>query len=223
MWSTGHAEEALDLAGVQIHREHAVDARGLEHVGHQARGDRLARRRLLVLARVREPRHDGGDALGRGQARRVDHDQELDQVVVARARAGLDQEDVGAAHRLVEAHVRLGVRERLERRRRRSATPSSSAMRSARSMLERPAKSIMRRNEVPSRELLRGSSRRRCPRRAAGRNSLAPNRGRASLLARPSGAPSTRAAYPGLVVWRGRAIASAPASTSSVITLPAAT
>jgi hypothetical protein len=36
-----------------------------------------------------------------------------------------------------------------------SATPSSSAMRSARSMLERPANSIMRRNDVPSRELLR--------------------------------------------------------------------
>ena len=85
------AEEALHLTGVQIHREHAVDARGLEHVRHQARRDRLARRRLLVLTRVREPRHDGGDALGRGQARRVDHDQQLHQVVVAGPRAGLDR------------------------------------------------------------------------------------------------------------------------------------
>ena len=39
----GDVEEALHLAGVQIHREHAVDARGLQHVGHQARADRLAR------------------------------------------------------------------------------------------------------------------------------------------------------------------------------------
>jgi hypothetical protein len=110
-----HAEEALDLAGMQVHREDAIDARRLQHVRHQTRGDGLARRRFLVLARVREPRHDGGDALRRGQASRVDHDQELDEVVVARARAGLDQEDVGASHRLVEAHVRLGVGEGLER------------------------------------------------------------------------------------------------------------
>ncbi len=31
------AEEALHLARVEVHGEHAVDACGLEHVGHQAR------------------------------------------------------------------------------------------------------------------------------------------------------------------------------------------
>ena len=48
-------EEALDLAGVQVHREHAVGAGELEHVGDEAAGDRLARLRLAVLPRVREP------------------------------------------------------------------------------------------------------------------------------------------------------------------------
>ena len=35
---------ALDLTGVEVHGEHAVGARGLEHTGHQACADWLARR-----------------------------------------------------------------------------------------------------------------------------------------------------------------------------------
>ena len=50
----GDREEALDLAGVQVHRQHAVGAGELEHVGDEARRDRLARLRLAVLPRVRE-------------------------------------------------------------------------------------------------------------------------------------------------------------------------
>ena len=63
----GDLEEALDLALVQVHGEHAVDAGGLEQRGHEARGDGLARGALLVLPGVRVVGHDGGDALGRGQ------------------------------------------------------------------------------------------------------------------------------------------------------------
>ena len=71
----GDGEEALDLARVQIHRQHAVDAGELEHVGDEARRDRLARLRLPVLARVREPRDDGRDPLRRRELRRLDHEQ----------------------------------------------------------------------------------------------------------------------------------------------------
>ena len=49
-------EEALDLPRVEVHRQHAVDAGELQHVGDETRRDRLARLRLAVLARVREPR-----------------------------------------------------------------------------------------------------------------------------------------------------------------------
>ena len=83
--------------------------------GHELGGDRLARRGLLVLARVGVPRHDGRDAVRRGEARRVDHDQQLPEVVVRRrARAGLDDEDVGPADRLAVAAVDLAVRELLQ-------------------------------------------------------------------------------------------------------------
>jgi len=76
------AEETLDLAGVEVHRQHAVGTRSLEHPGHQSRADRLARRRFLVLARVAEPWHDGDHAMRRGANRRVDHHQQLHQRVV---------------------------------------------------------------------------------------------------------------------------------------------
>ena len=109
-----NGEEALDLARVQVHRDHAVDTGALERVGDELRGDRLARRRLLVLPRVGEPRDHGGDPLRRSELRRLDHDQQLDQVIVHRRVPGLDDEDVAAADRLAIADVGLAVREGLE-------------------------------------------------------------------------------------------------------------
>jgi hypothetical protein len=73
-----------------------------------------ARLRLAVLARVREERDDRRDPLRRAEPRRLDHQEELHQVAVDRRAAGLDDEEVGAADRLVVAAVRLVVLERLQ-------------------------------------------------------------------------------------------------------------
>ena len=107
---------------MQVHREQAVDAGGLEHARDEARGDRLARRRLLVLARVAVPRGHGDHAVRRRADGRVDHDHELHQRVVrgeplglVRA-GGLDDEEVGAADRVLVLAVDLAVGERLEAR-----------------------------------------------------------------------------------------------------------
>ena len=76
---------------------------------------------LLVLARVAEPRRHRDHAVGGGADRRVDHQQQLHQRVVGRhaeprvAAGRLDDEDVGAADRLLVAAVDLAVGERLER------------------------------------------------------------------------------------------------------------
>src|SRR5690606_23916098 len=58
-------EEALDLVGVQINGDNAVDADAGEHVSHDFGSDRNARgTHATVLARVTEVRHHGGDTTG---------------------------------------------------------------------------------------------------------------------------------------------------------------
>ena len=56
-------EEALDLTGMQVDGENSIDARDLEHVRNQLRGDWLSARRLSVLAGVAVIRNDCGNAL----------------------------------------------------------------------------------------------------------------------------------------------------------------
>ena len=58
-------EEALDLTGVKIDRDHSLGTSGLEHVSDEACGDRLASSGLAVLAGVAVERDDRRDALGR--------------------------------------------------------------------------------------------------------------------------------------------------------------
>ena len=107
-------EEALDLSGVQVHREHPVGAGQLQHVGDEPRRDRLARLRLAILPCVGEERDHRRDALGRRELRGLHHEQQLHHVPVDRLAAGLHEEHVGAANRLVETAVGLAVRERAE-------------------------------------------------------------------------------------------------------------
>ena len=108
-------EEALDLSGVQVDRDHALGAGGEEQVGHQASGDRLAARGLAVLTGVAVERRHHGDPLGRGPLGRVDHDQLLHDRVVDRvilpSGVGLDDEHVAASDRLGVLDVYLAVGE----------------------------------------------------------------------------------------------------------------
>ena len=107
-------EEALDLAGVQVHGQDAMDARGGQQIGDQAGGDGGARPGLAVLAGVAEVGHDRDDGLGRRALERVDHDQQLHQVVVDRGAGGLHHEAVHAADVLVDLDVDLAVGEALD-------------------------------------------------------------------------------------------------------------
>src|SRR5690606_35982512 len=80
-----HIEEALDLIGVQIDREHAVDADHGEHVGHYLGADGHAcGARTAILAGIAEVGDDGGDARGRGAAEGVGHYHQFHQVVIGR-------------------------------------------------------------------------------------------------------------------------------------------
>ena len=81
---------------MEVHGDDVVAAGGLQHVGHQFRGDGRAALVLFVLTGVGEVGEDGGDAAGGGGAAGVDEDEELHYVVVDVARfGGLDDEDWG--------------------------------------------------------------------------------------------------------------------------------
>ena len=61
-------EKSLNLVGMQVHRHHAVDTCGHQHVGHQFGADRHAGTVFAVLARPAEVGHHGHDLVGRGAA-----------------------------------------------------------------------------------------------------------------------------------------------------------
>jgi hypothetical protein len=98
---------------MEIHREHAAGAGLGDHVGHELGADGHARLVLAVLARVSEVGDDGVDAGRRRPVRRVDQQQQLDDVVTGRGGA-LDDEQVAAADVFVDADEDLSVRELLD-------------------------------------------------------------------------------------------------------------
>jgi hypothetical protein len=109
-------EEALDLARVQVEREHAVEAGIGDQVRHELGGDRSPGRGFPILPRIAEIRDHGRDAARRGPAQRIGDDEELHQVVVRRSGRRLDDEDVLAAHVLADLDEDLHVREAADTR-----------------------------------------------------------------------------------------------------------
>ncbi len=104
-------EEALDLPGVEIDRQHAVGTGLGDQVRHQLGRDRCPRPGLPVLPGIAEIGDDRRDPLGRGAPQRVDADQQLHQIVVRRRTGRLDNEDVLAADVLVDLDEDLLVGE----------------------------------------------------------------------------------------------------------------
>ena len=102
-------EEALDLVGVEVHGEHPVRAGPGDEVGHQLGGDGVAGLGLAVLPGIAEVGDDGGDAPGGGPLQRVDHDEQLHQVVVYRGAGGLHYKYVGTADGLKDGYKIFAV------------------------------------------------------------------------------------------------------------------
>ena len=104
-------EKSPDLPGVQIHGEDAVTARRREQVGDELGRDRLAGPHLPILARIAEVWDDCRDPVGRSPAQRIDHHQQLHQILIHRRTGRLDDEHILAAYALLDAHPDLAVGE----------------------------------------------------------------------------------------------------------------
>ncbi|MOA08907.1 hypothetical protein D3C78_1287070 [compost metagenome] len=97
---------------MQVHRQDAVDASHLQHVGHDLGRDRDARRtRAAVLAGIAEIGNRGGDAASGSAAQCINHDHDFHQVVIGGSTGGLQDEDVLATHVLVDFDHHFAVRE----------------------------------------------------------------------------------------------------------------
>ena len=108
----GDVEEALDLVGVQVHGEDAVDTGDLQHVGHDLGADGHARgAHATILAGIAEVGNHGSDAAGRGATQGVDQDHQLHQVVVGGRTGGLDDEGILATDVFQDLDVDFAVGE----------------------------------------------------------------------------------------------------------------
>ena len=103
-------EKALDLVGMQIHGQHAVNAGGGEHIGHQLGGNRHAHgTRAAVLAGIAEIGDGCGDAAGGSAFERVGHGEQLHQIIVGGGAGGLQDKHVAAAHVFQKLHGDFAV------------------------------------------------------------------------------------------------------------------
>ena len=107
----GDIKEALDLAGMEIHGQHAVGAGGGEHVGHQLGGDGIAALGLAVLTGIAEIGDHRSDTACGGTFAGIDHDEQLHQAVIDRLAGGVDEEHIAAADALIQGDRSLAVRE----------------------------------------------------------------------------------------------------------------
>src|SRR6266849_4019064 len=102
-------EEALNLARVHIHREHAMSARDRDTVCDQASGDGNARLILLIGTAIGIVGDDGGDAGSGGAFKRIDHDQQFHNGAVDRRAEGLDDEHIAATYIIIDFHEDIFV------------------------------------------------------------------------------------------------------------------
>ncbi len=105
-------EETLNLVGVQVDGEHAVDAGAGQHIGHQLGGNRHAGgTRTTVLARITEVRNCRGNTTGRSAFQRVGHSQDFHQIVIGRRTGRLQNEHVASADVFQQLHRHFAVAE----------------------------------------------------------------------------------------------------------------
>src|ERR1035441_4156373 len=105
----GNIEEALNLRRVQVNEEGAVGAGGGQQVGDELGADGHAGTVLAILARVAVIGNHHRDARCRGPLERVNHHQQLHQMLVHRVAGGLDDKNIDAAHVLQQLKVNFAV------------------------------------------------------------------------------------------------------------------
>ena len=103
-------EETLNLVGMQVHRDEAVDTCHAQQVGHQLGADAHSGLVLAVLSGPAEVGDDGNDVAGGGTFGRVDHQKKLHQIVRI-GKSALHKEYITAANGLFVGNRKFTVGE----------------------------------------------------------------------------------------------------------------
>jgi len=104
-------EEALDLVGMQIDRQHALHSGRLQHVGdHLGRDRNPCRARPPILAGVAKVRDGRGDAPGGGPLQGIHHHHQFHQIVVGRKQVDCNTKTSWprTCSRIFAAHLAVG-------------------------------------------------------------------------------------------------------------------
>ena len=105
----GDVEKNLNLSGVKVGCDHSIRSAGGDQIGDQLGRDRLSRFAFTVLTGVTEIRRHDVDSAGRRPFERIDHDKQLDQVVVGRGARRLYDKNIGASNALIDGKTDFAV------------------------------------------------------------------------------------------------------------------
>ncbi len=112
----GDIEEALNLLSVKIDRQYTGRTRGDQQIGYQLRCNRHTWLILTILTGIAVKRNHCGDATSRRTAGRVNHDEELHQILIGGITCGLDNKNIRATNVLINLNEAFPVRETHYRR-----------------------------------------------------------------------------------------------------------
>ena len=98
----GDVEEALNLSGVHVHRQHAMCARDGDAVCDQAGGDGNARLILLVCSSIGIVGNHCGDTIGGGAFEGIDHNEQFHNRTIDGRAEGLNNKDILPAHIFID-------------------------------------------------------------------------------------------------------------------------
>ncbi len=105
-------KEALDLLGVKIDRQNAIDANAGKEIRDHFSGNRYASgAHAAVLTGIAEIGNNRGNTTSRSSTQRVDHHNQFHQIIIGGSTGGLDDENITTAYIFINLYTHFAIAE----------------------------------------------------------------------------------------------------------------